>query len=268
MAKKKGPQKRPPERAPGKRTGAYSDSMSSTSRPPGRRQSRQQQRRQPAAGLSRKTLVALVAAVVVLLVAASILVSLAGNQAASPSTPSTASGGPGEGSTKGSPEASISVEEFSDFQCPFCARFAIDTFPRIEEKYVKTGQVRWTFRHMARIGPESVAAAQAAECAGEQGQFWAYHDKLFRNQQGENRGAFSSDRLRSFAGELGLDAKAFSACLDSGRWAGKVNQDLADGQRKGVKGTPSFFIGGKMVEGAQPFSAFESAIEEALGRKS
>ncbi|MDP2936205.1 MAG: thioredoxin domain-containing protein [Dehalococcoidia bacterium] len=210
---------------------------------------------------SRKTQVGIVAAVVVVLVGVVILaLSITGAGGGAP----PAAGGPGDSSVKGSLDAKVTVEEYSDFQCPYCARFALDTFPKIDQNYVKTGKVRWVFRHLARIGPESVAAAQAAECAGEQEQFWPYHDKLFASQQGENRGGFSSSRLKSFAKEMGMDANRFDSCLDSGRWASKVNQELAEGQRRGVRGTPSFFIGKKMVEGAEAYSVFEAAIEEAL----
>ncbi len=201
------------------------------------------------------------AGAVVLLVVVVILASLTISQ---PAAPVTISANPGEGSAKGSADAPLTVDEYSDFQCPFCARFALDTFPRIDDTYIKPGKVRWVFHHFARIGPESISAAQAAECAGEQSQFWPYHDKLFANQQGENRGAFRASQLRSFAKDIGLDENAFGSCLDSGRWSSKVNQDLADGERRGVTGTPSFFIGGKMVEGARPYNDFQAAIEEAL----
>lgn len=225
------------------------------------KQPNKKQRGRPTPGSSRKTQVGIVAAVVVVLVGVAILaLSITGPGRGTP----PAAGGPGDSSVKGSLDAKVTVEEYSDFQCPYCARFALDTFPKIDQNYVKTGKVRWVFRHLARIGPESVAAAQAAECAGEQGQFWPYHDKLFASQQGENRGGFSSSRLKSFAKEMGMDADRFDSCLDSGRWASKVNQELAEGQRRGVRGTPSFFIGKKMVEGAETYSVFEAAIEEAL----
>lgn len=217
-------------------------------------QPNKRQRGRATPGSSRKTQVGIVAAVVVVLVGVAILaLSITGSRGGSP---------PAAG--KGNLDAKVTVEEYSDFQCPYCARFALDTFPKIDQNYVKTGKVRWVFRHLARIGPESVAAAQAAECAGEQEQFWPYHDKLFASQQGENRGGFSSSRLKSFAKEMGMDANRFDSCLDSGRWASKVNQEIAEGQRRGVRGTPSFFIGKKMVEGAQAYSVFEAAIEEAL----
>lgn len=224
------------------------------------RKGRQQSRR-PTRGLSRKTLVGLAA--VLALAAAGILalVSLAGTPA---SPPSAASSVPAQGSTKGSPEAKVTVVEYSDFQCPYCARFALDTFPRLEEAYVKTGKVRWVFRHFAFLGQESILAAQAAECAGEQGHFWPYHDKLFASQGGENRGAFSLSRLKALARQLGLKGETFDACLDSGRQAGKVRADTQEGQRQGVRATPTFFVEGKKLEGAQPYSAFGAAIEEAL----
>lgn len=233
-------------------------------RPQGRPQPHQQppqrarQRRQgpPPGGPSRSTLVTVVAGVAVLVVVILIVLNLAGAFRGAPTVGAT--------SVKGSPDATVVVEEFSDFQCPFCARFALDTFPRIDEEYVQTGKVRWVFKHLARIGEESKQAAIAAECAGEQGQFWPYHDKLFANQQGENRGAFSSGKLESFAGELGLDRGQFDSCLDSGKYSDLVERDRVQANQKLVNGTPTFFINGRMIEGARPFADFERAIEAAL----
>lgn len=166
-----------------------------------------------------------------------------------------------QGNVKGATNASVSMVEFSDFQCPFCGRFAKETLGQIEQEYIKTGKVKLVFRHFPFLGQESVWAAEASECANEQGRFWDYHDELFSRQAGENRGAFSKAKLKRFAGEMGLDASAFAACLDSGRYTQKVRDDLAEGRRMGAKATPTFFINGNKVEGAQPFSVFQSLIE-------
>jgi protein-disulfide isomerase len=168
------------------------------------------------------------------------------------------------GTMEGSPAAKVTVVEYADYQCPYCARFALNTYPKIRAAYIETGQVRWVFRNFAFLGQESLWAAEAAECAAEQGQFLPYHDKLFRSQAGENRGAFSKDNLKRFARELGLDGAAFDDCLDSGRYREKVQQDTARGRRQGVRATPTFFIDGRQLRGAQPFSAFQAAIEKAL----
>ncbi|MBI3286569.1 MAG: DsbA family protein [Chloroflexi bacterium] len=149
----------------------------------------------------------------------------------------------------GSPTAGVVITEFADFQCPACGLLARETLPPLETEYIATGQVRLEFRHFAFIGPESEWAAQAAECAGEQGQFWAFHDLLFSRQAGENRGAFSKERLKGFATELGLDGSTFNACLDSNRYAQKVEEDYRQGRELGVRATPTLFINGRKVEG-------------------
>ena len=132
--------------------------------------------------------------------------------------------------------------------------------------YIVTGKVRLEFHHLAFIGPESLAASEAAECAAEQGAFWAYHDMLFTHQAGENRGAFNNLRLKSFAEQIGLDTEQFNACLDSERYREEVIAETQAAQTRGVRATPTFFINGQKIEGALPFEQFQSIIEEALGQ--
>lgn len=124
--------------------------------------------------------------------------------------------------------------------------------------------MRLVYRHFAFLGPESLAAAEAAECANEQGAFWAYHDTIFANQAGENRGAFSETNLKAFAAQLGLDTKAFNQCLASHRYRDAVIADYQEGQQRGVRSTPTFFINGQKIEGALPFAQFQTLIEAAL----
>ncbi len=104
-------------------------------------------------------------------------------------------------------------------------------------------------------------AAEAASCANNQGKFWEYHDKLFANQR-----ALSSDNLKQYATDLGLDVGAFGACLDSGKFASDVRKDASDGKRAGVTGTPAFFVNGRFLSGAQPFAKFKSIIDAELAR--
>lgn len=176
----------------------------------------------------------------------------------------------------GSPSASVTIIEFGDFQCPFCGRFFRETERQIIDQYVKTGKARFAYRDFAFLGDESIAAAEAAACANEQGAFWAYHDNLYnyiwdnyyaRGKSGENVGAFSSAHLNQFAGDLGLDSARFSACLSEHKHRSDVEKDTADGRARGVNGTPAFFINGKIMVGAQPFSEFKTAIEAALAGK-
>jgi protein-disulfide isomerase len=164
----------------------------------------------------------------------------------------------------GDPNAPIKIIEYGDFQCPYCRRFWQQTEPQIVEAYVKTGKVYFEFRSYAFLGPESIAAAEAAYCAGDQAKFWEYHNVLFSSGTGENVGDFTADKLRQYASTLGLDAGQFDACLTSEKYSDQVTQDLEDGKNQGVHATPSFLINGKLVEGAQPFDYFKKIIDEIL----
>ena len=173
----------------------------------------------------------------------------------------------------GNPDAPVKIAEYSDFQCPFCARFTKDTEQKLVDTYVATGKVYFTYHSVGNfLGDESVAAAEAAYCAGDQGKFWEYHDMVFANQNGENQGWFTSRRLTAFAETLGLDMTAFDSCFDSGKYADLVSQDKLDATQAGAQSTPTFVItytaGGQTVTrqlvGAQPFSAFQQEIETAL----
>lgn len=124
--------------------------------------------------------------------------------------------------------------------------------------------MRYQYNHYAFLGDESVRAAEASECANEQGQFWQYHDTLFLNQRGENLGAFSDDALRNFAIALGLDQEAFDACLDSGRYRSQIAADRSQAEELGVGSTPSFWINGELITGLLEFEQFQTIIGSAL----
>ncbi|RJQ18192.1 DsbA family protein [Candidatus Woesearchaeota archaeon] len=160
----------------------------------------------------------------------------------------------------GDKNAPVEIIEFSDFQCPFCGRFYSQSMGQIKEKYVDTGKVKIVFRDFP-LGFHQFAqkSSEAAECADEQGKFWEYHDKLFESQD-----ALDTASLKQYASELGLDTAKFNSCLDTGKYASEVSKDLSDGTAAGVSGTPSFFINGQKIVGAQPYSVFEAAIEAAL----
>ncbi|MBT7903257.1 thioredoxin domain-containing protein [Candidatus Woesearchaeota archaeon] len=163
---------------------------------------------------------------------------------------------------KGDPNAPITIIEFSDFECSFCAKFYSQTLPLIEEKYIDTGIVKLVYRDLP-LGFHSQAqkAAEAAECAGDQGQYWEMHDKLFDN--GVSGGVSS---FKKYASELGLDQGLFDECLDTSKFADEVKADMADGSAAGVSGTPAFFVNGQKLVGAQPFEAFEQVIEAELAK--
>jgi protein-disulfide isomerase len=156
----------------------------------------------------------------------------------------------------GDENAPITMIEFSDFQWPYCGRFATGAGRQITDEFVKTGKVRLIYWHFAFLGDESQWAAEASECAGDQNKFWEYHDLLFEKQNGENQGAFSKDNLKGFAKELGLDTTAFNECLDSGKYTSVVQQETGTAQQIGVQSTPSFVVNGVPVIGAQPYDQF------------
>ena len=173
----------------------------------------------------------------------------------------------------GNPNAPIRLEEFSDYQCPYCDRFYKETETQLEDAYVATGKVYFVYRSFgAFIGSESKAAAEAAYCAGDQNKYWEYHDILFANQTGENVGDFSNSRLQAFAETLGLDMNAFNSCFNSNKYSDRVDQDSVDGTAAGVQATPSFVMSytvngqqqQKLIEGAQAFSQFQQTIDAAL----
>ena len=124
--------------------------------------------------------------------------------------------------------------------------------------------MRFGYVHFAFLGPESQWAGEASECAADQNAFWEYHDFLFDSQSGENQGAFNKDNLKAFAVQLGLDAQAFDECLDSGKYTEIVQQETAWAQSLGVQSTPTFVLNGQGIIGAQPFEAFQNAIDALL----
>lgn len=166
---------------------------------------------------------------------------------------------PVDGRVCGQEDAPVKMVEYSDYRCSWCGRFARETEPEIQREYVATGKVQMEFRNMAIEGEASELAAEAAECAAEQGKFWAYHDVLYENQQ-----SFNAKVLKGFAEVLGLDLEAFDECLDSDRYADLIVEQRNQGVEEGVTGTPNFLINGELVRGALPFEEFRPIIENAL----
>lgn len=128
------------------------------------------------------------------------------------------------------------------------------------------GLVRFVYWHMAFLGKESVRAAEASECAGEQDKFWEYHDKVYENQGGHNSGAYSDANLKRFAAEIGLDMAQFNACLDSGRYSGRVQAQLQAAKGQGVRATPTLIINGRMLEGLYKYEDYRRLIDQELAR--
>jgi protein-disulfide isomerase len=166
---------------------------------------------------------------------------------------------PSEGRILGEASAPVKMIELSDYRCPWCGRFARETEPEIQREYIATGKVQLEFRNMVVEGEASALAAEAAECANEQGQYWDYHYMLYDNQQ-----TFDAGVLKGFAEELGLDQEAFGECLDSHRHRQLVIDETMAGREAGVTGTPSFFVNGELVVGYRSFEDFRPLIEDAL----
>jgi len=173
----------------------------------------------------------------------------------------------------GDPNAPITIVEFSDFQCPFCARFHTQTLPLILEEYIEQGKVKLVFRDfpIQSIHPNAVPASVAAECANEQGKFREMHDILFEKQNAWNR-IETADALSLFsqyASDMELEQDAFDSCISSGKYIEEIRNDLDDGREYGVSGTPGFFVGNDQVgyvelKGAQPFESFKKVIDAQL----
>jgi protein-disulfide isomerase len=138
--------------------------------------------------------------------------------------------------------------------------------PELISRYIDTGKVRLIWRDFAWIGDESRLAAQAARCAGRQDKFWEYHDHLFQNQRGENRGQFSEPNLRQFATLVGLDATVFDRCLERAEDLPQIQQELAEARSRGITATPSFLLNGQRLIGARGIDAFAQAIDAELAR--
>jgi protein-disulfide isomerase len=176
-----------------------------------------------------------------------------------------------DGTALGDPAAPVLIEVWSDFQCPACRIFAEEIEPLVVENYITNGKARFVYRHFpflddASISKESDQAANASMCAADQNRFWDYHDILFANWNGENAGAFNDKRLVAFAESLGLDMGQFNSCLRDNAFRDQINQDLQDGTRAGVDGTPSVFVNGQLLTpGKVPsFQEIGAAIDAAL----
>jgi protein-disulfide isomerase len=161
----------------------------------------------------------------------------------------------------GPANAPVTIIEFSDYQCPYCQVWYRQVYQQLLASY--PNKIRFVYRDLPLpMHPEAMPAAEAADCAGDQGAYWKYHDALFDQKYGLNRAAYEH-----YASDLGLDAKAFATCLDSQRYQNEVQADANDAARIGLTGTPSFVINGRILIGALPFSDFKAVIDEELVAK-
>lgn len=173
----------------------------------------------------------------------------------------------------GQADAPVTLVEFTDYQCPFCKRHANGVMKQLLKDYVETGKVRYVLREfpIASLHPQAAKGSEAALCAADQGRYWEMHDLLFANPR-----LMAPDDLKKHGETLGLDTAAFSACLDEGKYAQRVQASVQEGVKAGVRGTPSFFVGKtdgatpgrikatKLIRGAQGFEVFKQNIDELI----
>lgn len=172
--------------------------------------------------------------------------------------------------TLGDKKAKVAIVEYTDYQCPFCKKLFDDAYPQIKKEYIDTGKVQYFVRDfpLFQIHPQAQKAAEAANCALDQGKFWEMHDTLFQNQS-----SILPDDLKKYAVNLGLNSDKFNNCLDTSQFADKIKKEQSDGEKLGVRGTPASFVGvvngntvtqAVMVSGAVPFETFKTTIEDQL----
>jgi protein-disulfide isomerase len=195
--------------------------------------------------------------------------SLAIGPASSPSPQPGASSSPApyaDGRSLGDPSAPVTIDIWADFQCPYCGLQARGVEPTMERQYAAEGRARITYHDFAFLGQESLDSAVAARCAGQQGAFWYFHDLLFASQQGENQGGFARENLEGLAQFAGLDATAFSACLDDPAVLQDVQDETTAGRGVQIASTPVLCIAGpgglQAVSGLKPMSVISAAIEQ------
>ena len=160
----------------------------------------------------------------------------------------------------GPANATVTIVEFSDFQCPFCQRL-VPTIKQLRDTYGDRIRIVWKDFPLTQIHPEAFKAAEAGQCAREQGKFWEFHDVLFGNQQ-----ALQPEALKKYAADLGIDGPKFAACLDTSKYNDLVQQQMGVGNGLGVNSTPATFVNGRLVLGAQPYETFTAIIDEELAR--
>ncbi len=164
----------------------------------------------------------------------------------------------------GRSDAPVTFIVFGDFQCPYCKAMFDDAEKKLRENEVAAGTLKIVYRDfpLDRIHPFARPAAEAAQCAADEGKYWQFHDYLFAHQ--EQLPVFANDNFAAVAAELALDTERFNACVTSRAYQGEVQKDLDDGIAAGVTGTPASFVNGTLVSGAQPYEVFKAAIDAAL----
>lgn len=173
---------------------------------------------------------------------------------------------------KGNKNAKITIVEFSEYQCPYCARFYENAYQDILKDYVNTGKAKVVFRDLPLdFHPGAMPAALAANCARDQGgdaMYFKMHDKLFENQKTIFADTTKiDDTMKQMASQLGLNSTKFASCYDSEKYKDEIEKDIADAASVGIRGTPAFIINGQYISGAQPYEKFKAIIEQELAKK-
>ncbi len=168
----------------------------------------------------------------------------------------------------GSQDAPVVIVEFTDYECPFCQRFFKETFPSLKKLYIDPGKVKFYVTDLPlEMHKQALLAAQAAHCAGDQGQFWQMHDKMQGNPE-----VLEKPSLLEYATSFGLDEHEFERCLDTEKYRGQIQEGASAAQASGARGTPAFFIGkntasglqGEFLIGAEPLGNFEKQIKDLM----
>lgn len=171
--------------------------------------------------------------------------------------------------SKGSATAPITVYEMSDFQCPYCRRFAVETFPTLDQEYIATGKVRWVFVNfpLASIHANAVPAAQVATCAGKQGAFWAVHDLLYKHQEAWAPLKEAGPFFLSLADSAQIDKSTLLTCLKAPETMAEIKADAEGSERSGAQSTPTFYIEGGLLAGAHPLPVFRQVLDSIYAQK-
>ncbi|HEU4569460.1 MAG TPA: thioredoxin domain-containing protein [Gemmatimonadales bacterium] len=171
--------------------------------------------------------------------------------------------------TKGDSTAPVTVVEMSDFQCPFCRRFATESFPALDSEYVRTGKVRWIFLNfpLTQIHPNAAAAAEMAMCSAEQGRFWPVHDLLYKHQALWAPLRDPGQFLLTLADSVGMSRDSLLPCLQEGRMRAQVERDANTSARIGANSTPTFLIGGALLSGAYPTDLYRHILDSIYTEK-
>jgi protein-disulfide isomerase len=179
------------------------------------------------------------------------------------------SSAPLESRSKGSPKAPVTVYEMSDFQCPYCRKFAVETFPQLERAYIATGKVRWVFINfpLTSVHAHASAAAELALCAAQQRGFWRVHDLLFQHQETWAPLKEAGPFFVSLADSSGLSKQTLITCLESPETLKQVRADAEGAARSGATSTPTFYIEGGLLEGALPLNVFRQVLDSIYAAK-